>query len=80
MNTYARDVGYNSTKYTLKMPIFRAHSKKMKKKIPPAMGVGTTFRRTAAIEEVVKMHIMAIRLLLPHVKDSTRLQELARAP
>lgn len=62
------------------MPIDSAQRRKKKKKIPPAMGMATTFRRTAAKADTVMMQIMANLFLEPQVRDSTRLLELAKAP
>lgn len=53
---------------------------KRKKNIPPAIGIFTTFKNIAAQEDIVNIPIIAIRFLPPHVSDSTRFAELAKAP
>ena len=45
---YLKDVGYSSTKYTLRMPIESAQRRNTKNNTPPAKGTGTTLRRIAA--------------------------------
>lgn len=62
------------------MPIDRAHIRKRKKKIPPAIGVCTRFSKTAAEAEIIRIPIMARRFLAPQVRERITLVELATAP
>lgn len=57
-----------------------AHMRKKKKKIPPANGTATTFCKMAAIADMARMQIMAMRFRLPQVRERTTLEQLAIAP